>query len=140
MEELNPQANAEPDYKTKVAELDTLLAQKDEELNAANSRIAELDEKVADTSNTLSQAVDSYKALAIKSNPGVVEELIGGENIEEINASVEKAKTLVVKVKQGIEEDAARIKIPAGAPQRKPIDLSALSPREKIQYAIGGKK
>jgi len=139
MEELNPQANAEPDYKARVAELETLVAQKNEELNAANSRIAELDKKVTATSDTLSQAVASYKALAIKSNPGV-EELIGGESIEEIHASVEKAKTLIVKVRQGIEDEAARIKIPAGAPQRKPIDLSALSPREKIQYAIGGKK
>jgi len=30
--------------------------------------------------------------------------------------------------------------VPAGAPGRRASDLSALSPREKIQYAIGGKK
>ncbi len=153
MDELNPESNQTPQtdaeapsQKDRVAELEGLLAQKDEKLNVANSRINELeqavatlDKKLADTSNTLSQAITSYKSLAIKSNPGV-DELISGNSIEEINASVEKAKALVFRVRQGIEEEATRIKVPAGAPQRKPFDLSALSPREKIKYAIGGKR
>jgi len=37
-----------------------------------------------------------------------------------------------------MEEEVSKARIPAGAPQRVPPDLSALSPREKIQYAIGG--
>jgi len=136
-------------YQARITELEGLLAQKEEEFSLANTRIAELeqalaelDTKLADTTNALSQAIASYKALAIKSKPGVIEELITGDNIEEIDASLEKAKTLIVRVRKGLEEEeeVAATRVPAGAPQRVPLDLSALSPREKIQYAIGGKK
>ena len=134
-------------YRAKIAELEDLLAQKDEELSLANARITELEQalaesekKLTDTSNALSQAIASYRELVIKSNPGVIEELIVGDSIEEIDASLEKAKSLIVKVRQGLEEEVAATRVPAGAPQRTPLDLSALSPREKIQYAIGGKR
>jgi hypothetical protein len=43
-------------------------------------------------------------------------------------------------VKKSVEKEISNIKVPAGAPGRRASDLSALSPREKIQYAIGGKK
>ena len=52
---------------------------------------------------------------------------------------VEKAKALVSRVKQGVEAEVSLAKVPAGAPERTLPDLSALSPREKIQYAIGGR-
>jgi len=126
--------------RARVAELETLVAQKDEELAKANARIIELEQTVTETSNALSQAVTSYKALVVKSNPGVPEELITGDTIEAINRSLEDAQTLISRVRQGLEAEMAVTKVPAGAPQRAPFDLSALSPREKIQYAIGGKK
>ena len=69
-----------------------------------------------------------------------LEELITGDTVEAINQSLENAGTLISKVRQGLEEEASRVRVPAGAPQRAPLDLSALSPREKIQYAIGGKR
>jgi len=134
-------------YQARITELEGLLAQKDEELSLANTRIAELeqaltglDKKLTDTTNALSQAIASYKTLVIKSKPGVIEEFITGDNIEEIDASLERAKTLIVRVRKGLEEEVAATRVPAGAPQRVPLDLSTLSPREKIQYAIGGKK
>ena len=134
-------------FQAKIAELETLLIQKGEEVSLANARIteleqalAELEKRLTDTSNALSQAIASYRELVIKSNPGVTEELIVGDSIEEIDASLEKVKTLIVKVRQGLEEEIAVTKVPAGAPQRAPLDLSALSPREKIQHAIGGKR
>ena len=134
-------------YQARITELEGLLAQKEEELSLANTRIAELeqalaelDTKLTDTTNALSQAIASYKAVVIKSKPGVIEELITGDNIEEIDASLERAKTLIVRVRKGLEEEVAATRVPAGAPQRVPLDLSTLSPREKIQYAIGGKK
>ena len=147
----NPPEGDEPGQseatQARVTELESLLAEKDEELSSANTRIteleqalAELEKKLTDTGNALSQAIASYKTLVIKSNPGVIEELITGDNIEEIDASLEKAKTLIVMVRKGLEEEVAATRVPAGAPQRTPLDLSVLSPREKIQYAIGGKK
>ena len=147
----NPPEGDEPSQsdatQARVTELESLLAEKNEELSLANSRIteleqalAELEKKLTDTSNALSQAIASYKVLVVKANPGVIEELITGDNIEDINASLEKAKTLVGKMRQGLEAEIVASRVPAGAPQRTLPDLSALSPREKIQYAIGGKR
>ena len=131
----------------KVAELEGLLAQKDEELGKVNARVAELEqtvseanEKFTQANDSLAMAVASYKALVVKSNPEVLEHLITGDTIDNINNSLETAKTLITKVREGLEAEVAMAKVPAGAPLRTPPDLSALSPREKIQYAIGGKQ
>ncbi len=145
----------------RVAELESLLAQKDEELSKANARFveleqavagkeneiaalkqtgAELEEKLATTSNSLAEAVASYKTTVVQANPEVIEELITGDTIESINESLSKAKALVSKVRQGVETEISLARVPAGAPERTSLDLSALSPREKIQYAIGGNR
>jgi chromosome segregation ATPase len=144
-----------------VDDLESLLVQKDEELAKANSRIAELEEalldrdsdiaslqqlmaeleeKLAATNASLAGAVASYRDMVVQANPDIVEELISGDTIESLNESLEKAKSLIGRVRQGLETEIALARVPAGAPERRPPDMSALSPREKIQYAIGGKR
>ena len=131
-EEQNPPSGEELE-ESRVIELEALIAQKDEELTKANVRISELEQ-------AMTSAITGYKVMVTQSNPEVPEELISGDTIESINESLTKAKTLINKVKQGLEAEITSSKIPAGAPPRTPPDLSALSSREKIQYAIGGKK
>jgi chromosome segregation ATPase len=142
----------------RTAELEGLIAQKDQELASKNTHISELEQTVAslnseitalkqaiaETSDKLnglnesfSQAVASYKTLVIKSNPEVLEELVTGETIETIDESLASAKALISRVRQGIEAEISSARVPAGAPERTPPDLSALTPREKIQHAIG---
>jgi hypothetical protein len=135
------------DFKVKVVELEGVMAEKNEELGKANGRIQELERLVAEAndrldklSTSLGEGVASYKALVIESNPDVLEGLVTGDSIKSINNSLVSARELVSKVRKGIEAEISLVKIPAGAPQRTSIDLSALSPREKIQYAIGGKR
>ena len=123
-----------------IAELEQALASKDSEIVTLKEAIVESDQKMTEINNTLAQAVASYKALVVEANPGVLAELITGDTIETVNESLENARALVDRVKQGMEAEASRTKVPAGAPQRTPLDLSVLSPREKIQYAIGGKR
>ncbi len=130
----------------RISELEGLLAQKDEELTKVNTHIIELEQTVAESeekltgiNHSLTEAVASYKALVAQFNPEVLEELITGDTIEAINESLEKAKTLISRVRQGLETEITAGKVPAGAPVRTPPDLSSLSPREKINYAIGGK-
>ncbi len=131
----------------KLTELEGLLAQKDEELTKANDRIAELEQAVVEseaklttTSDSLAEAVAGYRALVVESHPEVLEELISGDTVGSINESLSKAKALVGKVRQGLEAEITLARVPAGAPERSSPDLSALSPREKIQYALGGKQ
>ena len=144
----NPEGEeAEQRQAPTITELEGLVAQKDEELTKANARITELEQAVAGSEgklttiqNSLAEAVAGYKAMVVQANPEVLEELVTGDTVDSINDSLNKAKTLVSRVRQGLETEISGAKIPAGAPQRTPPDLSALSPREKIQYAIGGKK
>jgi len=135
-------------------DLEALLAQKDTELAAKDLRISELEQTVASRDNQiaalreslaeverrLSQAVSAYRALVIKSNPAVPEELITGESIEAIDKAVADAGSLISRVRQELEAELAGARVPAGAPQRRGIDLSALSPQEKIKYAIGERR
>ena len=146
--------------KGRLAELEGLLAEKDDGLASRNRQISKLEQAIADRdgeitslkqsvaeskehikrlSDGLSQAVASYKTLITSANPQVPEELIGGDTIEAIDDSLGKAKNLVSKVRQGLEAEVMQARVPAGAPVRTPPDFSALSSREKIQYAIGGK-
>ncbi len=121
-----------------VTELEQAVASRDSEMVTLNEAIAGSGSKLAEINNTLAQAVVSYKDLAAAANPGVLAEMITGDTIETVNESLENARALVDKVKGEMEAEVSRTKVPAGAPQRMPPDLSALSPREKIQYAIGG--
>ncbi len=155
-----PETEESGQSEDRIAELEGRLAQKDEELSRASARIVELEqavsnldsevaglkqavaesgEKLTASNRSLAEAVASYKTLVAQLNPEVLEELITGDTIEVINQSLEKAKTLISRVRQGLEAEITAGKVPAGAPVRTPPDLSALSPREKINYAIGGK-
>ena len=123
-----------------ITELEQGVASKDSEIVILKQAVAESDRKLAELNNTLAQAVASYKGLVTETNPEVPDELITGDTIDAINESLENARALIDRVKQGIEAEVSKTKIPVGAPQRTPLDLSVLSPREKIQYAIGGKR
>ena len=144
------QDDAEPErLKARIVELEGMLAQRDAGLYEANTRITELErsenessKRISSLSNNLTQAVASYKALVVQSDPEVMEELVSGESIEEINASLEQARSLINRVRDGLEQEVTRVRVPTGAPPRVPVDLTALSPGEKIRYGIaqGGRK
>ena len=86
------------------------------------------------------QDAEAYDTMGAEFADGIIEELITGDTVEAINQSLENARALISRVRQVLEEEVAKTRVPSGAPQRAPPDLSALSPREKIQYAIGGKR
>ena len=117
----------------RLAELEQAVADRDSQIAALKQSLAELETR-------LSQAVSSYRALVIKANPTVPEELVTGDSIEEIDASLASAQVLIDRVRQELGAEIAAAKIPAGAPLRTPLDFSALSPKEKIQYAIGERR
>ena len=121
-----------------VSRLEQAIADKDSQINNLKQSLTESDEQQKRLSDSLAQAVASYRSLVISANPEVPEELITGDTIEAINQSLIKAKKLVSQVRQGLEAEAMQARFPSGAPVRTPPDLSALSPKEKIQYAMGG--
>jgi chromosome segregation ATPase len=123
-----------------IGELEATLAARETEVEGLKESLAGAEQKLAETNDLLAQAVASYRELMVAAHPEIPPEFITGDSVEAVDESLQSARTLVDKVKQGIEAETSRTRVPAGAPQRAPLDLSALSPREKIQYAIGGKR
>ena len=121
-----------------MVKLEAELEARDERIAELQTDVAEVEHTVAELKESLAGAVAAYREQIIQGNPGVLADLISGENIEEIDESLKKAMALVEKVRQEMEVEASKMRIPGGAPQRQPMDLSGLSAREKIQYAIGG--
>jgi len=159
-EKPNPLEEELKQFKTRVAQLEKVAADKDKELASRHSRISQLEQTTADRdseitslkqslvetddhtkslNDRLDQAVASYKTLVSSANPQIPAELISGGTVEAISDSLAKAKDLVSKVRQGLEAEVISVKVPAGAPERTLPDFSSLSSREKIKYAIGGK-
>jgi len=126
--------------RTRIDELEQAVGSKDDEIVTLRQSQAELEEGLSMSSKSLAEVIASYRSMVIQTNPDVMEELISGDTIEAINESLEKAKSLIGKVRQGLEAEISLARIPAGAPERRAPDLSALSPSEKIKYAIGGRR
>ena len=123
----------------RIAELEQSLAGKESEIAGLKQSGQEMEKRMTVLNDSLSQAVAGYKTAVVKANPKVIGELITGESIVDIDESLAKARELVGRVRRGVESEISLSKVPAGAPERTSPDLSALSPREKIQYAMGKK-
>jgi hypothetical protein len=122
------QNSEETDWKAKSNEMQARIA-------GLEQGIASRDDELTVIKQTLSGAVAKYHSAVLASAPGIPEELVNGESIEEIDASLELARGIVSRVRQQLEVEAEANKVPAGAPPRMPQDVSALSPAEKIAYA-----
>ena len=121
-------------------EPDAPLAEGNAEIAALQERLAGVEAKLAETRHSLDEAVASYRSLAVRSEPEVVVEMVTGDSITAVDASLESARALVGRVRRDVEAEAARGRVPAGAPERRAPDVSGLTPREKIRHAIGGKR
>jgi uncharacterized coiled-coil protein SlyX len=122
----------------RIIQLEQSLTARDGQIEGLKQELAEAGQALDELGKALPQAVAAYKEIVVAANPGVLPELIAGDTIEAVNESLKNARSLMERVKQEMENEAARTRVPAGAPPRTPPDLSALSPREKIQYALGG--
>ncbi len=121
-----------------IIRLEQALVTKDSEITALKQSLDDTEQSLDELGKALPQAVAAYKEIVVQANPGILTELIAGDSIEEVNESLKNARALMERVRQEMEAEAAKTRVPAGAPQRAPLDLSSLSAREKIQYAIGG--
>jgi hypothetical protein len=123
-----------------VTGMESKLAEKEAALSETTERLDRMTGAVADLEARLAKAAASYRTLIAGVHPEIPEDLISGQSIEEIDTSVEKAKSLVTRVKKGLEAAATRSRVPPGAPPRTAPDLAGMSPREKIKYGIGGNR
>jgi len=81
-------------------------------------------------------AVAKYLDAVRLANPTIPQDIIAGDTIEEIDASVEKAQAIAEAVKKKLEAETKETRVPVGAPPRAEISLEGLTPREKIAAGI----
>jgi thioesterase domain-containing protein len=79
----------------------------------------------------LTEAIDKYRQALLQQHPQIPADLVKGNTVAELDSSLEQAQAVVDKVKQHLAE-----RVPAGAPQRSGIDISSMSPGEKITYGL----
>ncbi len=119
-----------------IVQLEQELAAKESEIAALKEQLDGLKQSLDEMSKAISGAAAAYREMIVQANPGIPPELITGDTIEEIRESVKTARAIMDRVRQEMEAEAARTRVPAGAPQRAPLDLSGLSAREKIQQGL----
>jgi len=129
-------AQATQPLQGRITELEGSLQSKDEEVQTLKTEGETKDGSLVSLQATLDGALAEYRSLVVSANPLFSEELIQGNTLDEIKASVEKANAVVGKVKAGLESQANLTTIPAGAPAATPVDLSTLSSREKITRGL----
>jgi len=114
------------------AERSNLLASLSEAKQGSEATAAELGQVKEANAQAIAKYLDAVRAA----NPTIPRDIIAGESIEEIDASVEKAKAIADAVRANLEAQAKEARVPAGAPTRGTISLEGLSPREKIAAGI----
>jgi len=127
----------------RIAELEGRLtgleatAQEREQAQAAREEeFHRREEEAAGLREQLVAGVARYRCLLLAAVPEVPEELVKGETMEEVDASLAAAREMVEGIKRRLEAKLATERIPVGAPVRAAPDVSALSPREKIALAL----
>jgi len=105
-------------------------------LEERDARVAELEEEAQRLSNELALALQKYRSSLLASAPEVPEELVQGETVHQVEEAFGRARAMVERIRSQVEAQAARERIPPGAPARSGPDLSSLSAREKISYAL----
>lgn len=98
--------------------------------------VVQINNLAGEVKKSLADAVGAYKSLLISSNPSVPPEMITGNSIREIDASLESARNLVSRVRLAVEAEISAGRVPAGAPPRSAPDTEGLTSREKIQYGL----
>jgi hypothetical protein len=71
--------------------------------------------------------------------PELPPELVSGESVEEIEASLAQARQIVGRLREHLETQAP-VHVPPGAPPRTAQDFSALSAEEKIALGLREKR
>jgi len=136
--------------KTQLEEEKKAKAAAEAGLAEKDARIADLEAKTAEMQSLLDDGLRNMAALedtksrlmekylgAIRSaNPTIPQDIIAGDTIEDIDASLAKATAIAESVKANLEAQARETRVPAGAPTRTEISVEGLSPREKIAAGI----
>jgi multidrug resistance efflux pump len=144
-EALRQELEAEKQKATQLVEeatkpLQERIASLEADLQAASDELQATGNELDGAKAAYAYAVEDFKKLVLASNPLFTPDIIAGDTIEDVKASVDKANALVGKVKEGLEAQAKALAglttVPAGAPARGPQSTEGLSTKEKINLGL----
>ena len=134
--ELEEEKKAEAAAEASLAEKDARIVELEAKLDEADQTFASLNTQVSQLKEAHGQAVSKYLGAVRLANPTIPQDIITGDTIEDIDASLAMAASIAESVKANLETQAKEAKVPAGAPTRSEISVEGLSPREKIAAGI----
>jgi len=134
--ELEEERKAKAAAEASLAEKDTRIAELEASLSEAKQGSEAAAAELTQVKEAHGQAVAKYLDAVRLANPTIPQDIITGDTIEDIDASLAKAITIAESVKANLEAQAKEAKVPAGAPPRTEISVEGLSPREKIAAGI----
>ncbi|MDO8615535.1 MAG: hypothetical protein Q7T33_07320 [Dehalococcoidia bacterium] len=116
-----------------AAEMAGLQAARD----SAQAELAQARSELGEARSELREAAAKYRAARLAAAPEVPHDLVPAvESLEEIDREFEAAQRVVQQLREKMEQETRSARVPAGSPTRRPPDLSALSPGEKIKLGL----
>jgi chromosome segregation ATPase len=134
--QLEEERQAKAAAEAALAENDSRIAELEASLSEAKTGSEATAAELAQVKEDNSQAVAKYLDAVRLANPTIPQDIIAGDTIEDIDASLAKATAIADSVKASLEAQAKEAKVPAGAPTRGEISVEGLTPREKIAAGI----
>ncbi len=119
-----------------LADLQATLYQREAELSDAQGILAQRDAELQALRGQLASATARYRQALLASAPEIPEELVSGHTPEEVEASLAQARQMVERIRSRIEARQTEQRVPTGAPIRSGADISTMSARGKIAYAL----
>jgi DNA repair exonuclease SbcCD ATPase subunit len=112
------------------------LSTAEEQATAHQERVAGLEGELSTAREQVGEASARYRQALLSASPEVPADMVTGESVEEVEASLAAARQTVAQIRQHLESQAQSGRVPAGAPPRQTPDLSALTPEEKIRMGL----
>ena len=126
----------EPEEVDDVGAMGDRLAAAKQELATMLSAQPDRDEQVVNLQAELGTTLERYRASLLASNPDVPLDMVDGTSIAALDESFNTASALVERLRRQVEERSAKERVPAGAPTRRSLDISALTPQQKIRLGL----
>src|SRR3972149_6944192 len=104
--ELDELTDVDDRLAARVAALEEELAAGRAEVEAKHELVLGLEGQVQELRQALTGAAQRYRELLLASNPEVPADLVQGESIEEVEASLQEARRTVLQVRRHLESEA----------------------------------
>ncbi len=121
-----------------LAELAAVTAAEDDSASAIESALEATRRELEEQRRLALAAVGRYREAALAAEPELPPELVSGQTVEEVDASLAAARRTVAAIRQRLADEAepSMRGFPAGAPARLGGSTEGLSASEKIARGL----